>query len=444
MVGDPHPDLVRAVKSNDFLPPIGLWTNLGSLFLVTTIGAVFTLAAVIKYNVTVKAPATVRPTGEVRLVQAAQEGTVESILVKENQVVKLGEVIATIDDSQLQTKKSQLTGNIQNHQRQLVQLAAQLNALDTQIQAELSLMKRTIASATANLSRNQRDYRDSKVSTVTQVQEAQAALELARVELKQYQQLADTGAIASLQIEEKKQAFKAAVARLERAKAVLNPSAAPVAIATEQIAQDRAKGESTLATLNKEREELISTQLEIQNQLSRDRQALQQVKIDLNESVAKAPVDGTILKLNLRNPGQVVRSGESIAQIAPQSATLIIKARVAAGDIGKVRLCKQRTVSDCKEGKVQLRISAYPYPDYGTLKGAVRVIAPDAITSQGSGGSAAIPYYEVTIQPETSYLVRSDHSYPITSGMEVTADIISKEETILTFILRKARLTTDL
>ena len=36
------------------------------------------------------------------------------------------------------------------------------------------------------------------VTTQTEVQEAQAALELARAELKQYQQLANTGAIAAL------------------------------------------------------------------------------------------------------------------------------------------------------------------------------------------------------------------------------------------------------
>jgi HlyD family secretion protein len=122
----------------------------------------------------------------------------------------------------------------------------------------------------------------------------------------------------------------------------------------------------------------------------------------------------------------------------------MIKALVAAQDIGKVQLCEQEKLLDCKEGKVQLRFSAYPYPDYGTLKGAVRAIAPDAITSQSSGGAASAPYYEVTIQPERPYLVRSDHQYPIKPGMEVTADIISREETILTFILRKARLLTHL
>ena len=46
------------------------------------------------------------------------------------------------------------------------------------------------------------------------MQEAEAAAELAREEMNRYQQLGNTGAIAILQIKEKEQAFKAAVARL--------------------------------------------------------------------------------------------------------------------------------------------------------------------------------------------------------------------------------------
>lgn len=262
--------------------------------------------------------------------------------------------------------------------------------------------------------------------------------------MKRYQQLANTGAIATLQIKEKEQALIVATARLKRAKATLNPSSALVAIATERIAQERARGESTLAMLNKERESLLQRQVEIQNQLSHERKELQQIKSEIAKSLVKAPAAGTILKLNLRNSAQVVLPGESIAEIAPSNATLIVKARVSAQNIAKVRLCKEENVSDCAEGKVQLRFSAYPYPDYGTLKGATRAIAPDVITPQSSSGSATSPYYELIIQPERPYLVRSDRHYPIQAGMDVTADIISREETVLTFILRKARLLTDL
>ena len=85
--------------------------------------------------------------------------------------------------------------------------------------------------------------------------------------------------------------------------------------------------------MDKERESLLQRQVEIQNQLNRDRKDLQQINIDLSKTVIEAPADGTILKLDLRNPGQVVRPGEVIAQIAPSNTPIVVKARIAALDI---------------------------------------------------------------------------------------------------------------
>lgn len=514
MFSDPNPDLLRPAKSDEFLPPISLWTTLGGVLLMGSVGAAIILTAVTKYNITVKAPATVRPVGEVQIVQAATEGTVESIPVKENMVVKQGEAIAVIDSSQSLTKKSQLQGNIQQNQLQLRQIAAQVNATDERIAAENWGMERAIASAQADLSRNQQEYRERKLTTVAEVEAAAANFQLAQLERQKaqeelqkeqayllkiaanlkateaslkaaiskqnrYQPLRESGAISldlleeneraveqqeqavagekaafkvqqqaiesqRKTVEKQQQAVEVAAAKLKVVQAALNPSAAPVAIASERIPQEKAKGEAGLAMLKKEREALIQSRHEIQNQINRDRQELQQIGIELKKTIITAPADGTILKLELRNSGQVVRPGESIAHIAPSNASLIIKARVAAQDIGHVRVCKEEKVSDCTQGKAQLQVSAYPYPDYGTLKGAVRAIAPDAITVPSKDTSAATPYYEVTLQPEKLYLEKSGHQYPIQSGMEVTADIISTEETVLTFILTKARLLINL
>ena len=93
------------IQENDFLPPIGRWATLGGLFIVCVTGLAIPVASVAKYKETVKAEAIVRPAGKLRIVQAATNGQVMHILVKENQVVKQGDVIATIDDSKLQTKK---------------------------------------------------------------------------------------------------------------------------------------------------------------------------------------------------------------------------------------------------------------------------------------------------------------------------------------------------
>ncbi|MDZ8109666.1 MAG: HlyD family efflux transporter periplasmic adaptor subunit [Nostoc sp. DedQUE12a] len=444
MYTDPHPDLLRPIRSDQFLPQISLWTTLGGLLLVGTVGGAIALAAITQYNVTVKAPAIIRPSGDIRLVQAAEEGTIKKILVRENQVVKQGDAIAIIDNSQLLTKKRQIAGNIKHNKLQLGQITAQLNVLQTQITAESNLMHRAMASAQADLARNKRDYKDRQITSQTQVQEAKAVLDLAKEELLRYQQLGKTGAIATLQIKEKEQNFKAAVARLERFKAELNPIDANVAIATERIAQEKARGESTLANLNQELQELIRRRVEIQNQISAAQMELQQVSTELQKTIIRTSETGTILKLELRNSGQVVRVGDAIAQIAPNNAPLLVKARIAAADISKVRLCQAVPVTKCTEGKVIMRVSAYPYPDYGTLNGAVRSITGDAITPQNNSNIQSAPYYEVTIQPDRLNLIKGNQSYPIQAGMEVTADIISKQETILTFILRKARLLTDL
>lgn len=142
------------------------------------------LASFVNYQVTVKAEANVRPTGELQLGQSATEGSIMSISVKENQAVKTGDAIATIDDSRLQTKKSQLRNSIQLQQLQLVQINGQIHALNRQISAETQRSDRLVAAAEAELSGRSRDFRDKQTTTATDVEEAQANVLAAQASLK--------------------------------------------------------------------------------------------------------------------------------------------------------------------------------------------------------------------------------------------------------------------
>ncbi|MUG92225.1 hypothetical protein F7734_07030 [Scytonema sp. UIC 10036] len=53
-------------------------------------------------------------------------------------------------------------------------------------------------------------------------------------------------------------------------------------------------------------------------------------------------------------------------------------------------------------------------------------------------------YFEVTIKPETLTFGASEYKCHLQAGMAATADLLSKEETVLQYLLRKARLITDL
>ncbi|MBW4511300.1 MAG: HlyD family secretion protein [Scytonematopsis contorta HA4267-MV1] len=449
-------EFLKPVDSDDLLPNVGRWVTLGGVLLVGSCGVSVVLSALIKYPVTVKASAVVRPEGELRIVEAGMQGTVNEILVKENQSVAKGEAIAKIDDVSLLTRRNQILLNIREKESEIKQIDAAIAATQVQINAESMVIERAIAQTEAELSRSMREYSDRKLIAEAEVREAGAALELAAEEASRYRELEGMGAISKLQIKEKLQAYKVALARQERAKVGLRPSAAGVEIARERITQQKARGKSTIAALNKERQGLITRRVQNQNQTRRYQQELRQIMIDIQKSIIRAPEAGIILRLELRNPSQVVRPGQAIAQIAPEGAPLLVKARIAAEDISKVKVCKLDKIAECSEGRVQMRISAYPYPDYGILEGAVRAVTADAIAlgqsqsqlSRGivtrNNGNNSVTFYEVTIQPEKLQLDKNGVQYPIKAGMEVSADIIAKHETLLAFILRKARLLTDM
>lgn len=435
------PPFLRSLKSEEFLPPISRWTSVGGLILIGAVGAGIALATFFRYNVTVNAAAVVRPSGELRVVQSELTGTIAQIDVRENQVVQQGDVIARLDRTQLETQKSQLEATLRQGQLQISQMNIQIELLNTQIAAETQAINQSVSVAQSELDRNQRTYQDQQTTTQADLAEAEAALALAQSEADRYQQLVDSGAVSQLQLDEKLAALRTAQAQIARAQAALNPTAAAVSIAQEQIAQERSRGQATLATLNRERELLVQQRLELQTQLLQDQKQLQQVDRDLQRSDIRATSDGVIFQLNLRNANQVVNPGDTIAQIAPSGNGVVVKANVATQDIDKVRMGQSAV----------LRINACPYPDYGTLRGVVTAIAPDAVVPQDS--RIIDPYFEVTIQPDAFVLVNSvgvaegaeaspDRQCQIQSGMGAEAQIISREETLLQFVLRKARLTT--
>ena len=481
----------------DFLPSIGRWISVGGIVMVASFGIAIALITILKYKVTVQAPATIRPVGELRLVQSTIEGSVMSISVRENQTVKKGDPIATVRDlrleSKLQTKRSQLIGEIEKAKSQILAVDAQIGASDRQGIAEIEQNDRTIAGIEAELSRAQRDDRDKRITTQAEVAEAQAnwrtaqkeqqvaeaELTVAAANLKsiqaaskaaiarfqRYQSVAAAGAISTNQLEEAQLAaeqqtqaiaaqvatiFKqqqsvakvaetvtAAAARIHRTQAAIDPSPAEAAAIVQKIARERATGKVAIARLQQERQKLLQQRVEVVDRIATSDREIAQIAIDLQPTAILAPVSGTIQELNLRNNAQVVHPGDRLAQIIPTGTPLNIKAYVAISDISNVKVGQ----------KVQMRVSACPYTDYGVGSGRVRAVSADAKPLQRNVGNApqqpqaaVNDIYEVTIEPDNLKLNRGNNECQIRSGMDGRADIISKEETVFQFILRKSRL----
>jgi multidrug efflux pump subunit AcrA (membrane-fusion protein) len=500
--GEREYGIVQQSTPEEFLPAIGKWIVIGGSAMVAAFCGAIGLSSILKYKVTVQAPSTIRPIGELRLVQSTIEGSVLSIPIRENQIVKQGDVIATIRDlrleSKLKTKRSQLIGDIRKGRQQISALDAQLVALNLQGVGERDQNNRSISGIQSELSRTERDYLDKRTTSQSKVAKAEANIktaekdrQVAETELRvtdanlnsiraayeaavakrdRYQGASKEGAIAQNQLEEaqltaeqQSQAIVAQIAtiakqqqtiarlqsvvtsaraELAEVQATLNPSRAEVEQVKSKIAREQANGKTTISRFQQEREKFLQQRVEIINQIAATQKEVAQIATELKPTQILAPIAGTVQDLNLRNTAQVVHPGDRLARIIPNDTPINIKANVAISDIGKVKVGQ----------KVQMRVSACAYTDYGVLPGKVTEVSADAkssdknvgnTTPQQSQAMAANGFYEVTVKPDVLTLGNRTNQCQIRSGMEGRADIISKEQTILQFVLSKARLLVD-
>ncbi|MFO7629705.1 MAG: HlyD family efflux transporter periplasmic adaptor subunit [Prochlorococcaceae cyanobacterium] len=373
--------VLREASSEEFLPSVRLWVRSAGLVLLGSAAAGVALMAVWPYRVVVRGTGVVRPSGETSVINAPFAGQVRQVLVQPNQRVRAGQVLAVLDPTDLEGKQQQLSQS----QRAL---GLQARALVNQGLAALQ-------------------------SAELEVEKSQAALRFAEAEYRRFQQLAGTGSITVTQLEEKAESYNVARANLAKAR--------------QAVAEQRSRSVSDQAQLEKE---LATNQAEV-GQISRD----------LAKTTVTAPGPGVLFSLNLRNPGQMVAAGEELARIAPSQAGLLVKLLVPSQDITNVEVGQ----------RADLRIAGCPYPDYGTLKAKVVSIAPEASLPSSpdrTAASAAAPPpiqaggYEVTLRPDGTVLRSKTRSCDLRIGMDLSADITTRLETVLGFLLRKARLST--
>lgn len=133
-----------------------------------------------------------------------------------------------------------------------------------------------------------------------------------------------------------------------------------------------AKYKSTAAAFREEVSQKlsdVSTQAkEIQNQITAAEDILKQTEI-------KSPVDGTLVKLTNQTIGGVIRGGEVIGEIVPDSAPLVVEAKVDPKDIVHV----------IKGNKAELVFSAFNRHLVDPIVGNVTYVSADSMLDERQG-----------------------------------------------------------
>lgn len=174
--------------------------------------------------------------------------------------------------------------------------------------------------------------------------------------------------------------------------------------------------------------------INLSENLVKTQNALTNAKKDLDKAQQmasyvelRAPEDAVVHDLAPLSIGSAVREAETLVTLVPLGGKLEVEARIRADDIGKVK------VGD----RARIKISAFPFQQYGTLPGTVRVISEDSFSRDSDEGNAnAMPaFYRARIAldpPQKNDFQLLDRLIP---GMEAQVEIIVGTRRVIEYLV---------
>jgi multidrug resistance efflux pump len=401
------PPTLMPVDEQDFLPAPGPWASaLGrQLILLFLLG--FGAMAVWPLRETVRALGVVRPTGENNVIQSEQGGTLQRVLMRPNQIVQPGDLLAVFDSRSLEAERQQLRDELATLERQELQARSEQSSLDDQFSA----LNGITSSLTESSRRN--------------VEQARASLNFEKSELQRYQSLLDSGAVPRSLVDEK------------QARKIMGQ--AELLKAMQSVSEQRARGLSELARLHQSASQARSSADELSKQVAQRRARLVQVQRAIDFATVRSPIHGSVVNTNLHHSGQVLQPGEVMAVLAPLSQRYQVKLQVPADSISHIQVGQQAT----------LKISACPTAEFGVMSAVVRNLSADTVpvgVPVGSAMAAQSPSsergplaYDVVVEPKYTSLKGRQGSCQLRLGMEVNANIVTRRTTVFAFLMNKLR-----
>ena len=379
-----------------------------------------------KVEEVVRAQGRIEPAGRVKLVNHPQGGRVSVVYVREGELVAAGFPLVTFDPAVTQGEHAELLGRWQARRAETARLEAEAAgrrelALDPEIasarpdlvESQTRLLQaRAAAQSTRHeaLSRAVQTRRGELSTAQAEESRIRNSLVLFRQQLDAVKELADRGLYPRLRLVAVEREVGDTEGELKKAQSAA--AAARSALAESQ---------SRLDGVDRDwRSEVLAELAAGTAEADRLRQQLRGQETRLGNMVVRAPVAGYVDSLTLTGPGQAVGPNDMLMKLVPADEGLQVEARVANEDIGRVR-----------EGmSAVVKVRAYDYLRYGSLKGTVRKVAADASPERETGALR----YTVTVEVDRQRLGAEPGSQELAPGMMVDVELEVGERTILSYL----------
>lgn len=306
--------------------------------------------------------------GHVHPVSARVPGTVKQVLVQDNQFVKQGQLIATLDSKGYEIALSQAEHNLKVTQAQAKTAYSNIGFTEKQALAQITQAKGTIGTSSSGITQSKQSVEEATAS----VQQAQHVLQEQDAQyqkaLNDYQRYkrADPEAISEQQLD-------AATTNLKTAEAARNSANAALAQAQARLEQSRSNVKNNLSRLTQSKGVLQGAQAQlsqldvIRNQYESAKASIdtaldtvEQAKLNLAYTQIVAPTSGRIGRKTVE-VGQRIQAGEPLMSVVGSDVWIV--ANYKETQLKKMRLGQP----------VEVHVDAFPDHPF---KGVVQSFSP--------------------------------------------------------------------
>lgn len=322
-----------------------------------------------------------------QVIQAADGGVLEDLLVREGDEVERGQLLARLERTKAEASWREARAKVGALSATVSRLKAEVFDRPLEFSAD--------AEAFPEFRQNQVDLLRKRRENIDQEIKALARMrDLASRELNMTEPLLKTGDVSM-----------AEVLRLQR----------QVADLEGQITNRR----------NRYLQEIQAEMTKTEEELAGAKQLLVQRADLLANTQLKAPVNGTVKNVRITTRGGVLRPGDELMQIVPNEDALIVEAKVKPADVAFL-----------KPGlDVAVKIDAYDYTIYGSLDGKLVYISADTLSEDLKQGDQ--PYYRVQVKTESPrFARRPNEAIQLQPGMTATIEIKTGQNTVLNYLLK--------
>lgn len=345
-----------------------------------------------------------------------------TVFVKNGEFVEKGEVLMTLENTEEISQARDARSIVSLKERRLAALqlrngkkpgkAETFGALTADVGQEANRLRQQdnlkVQSSQLEYVQAELAVRQNRAAMIAKSKE----LSMARNIYKRYSSLLTNGAITELQA-------------LEQANKVSQLEATVLSSQVElKKAESKAALQRLISTSATERVDMESQRLEVAT-IEEKAQAfnrLSDLRSRIQLTVIRANVSGKVFNLS-KGAGQLVAAGEELLQVVPDDK-----------DIAKL------TIADMNVGfltpgmPVQLRLDAYSYSDFGSLKGRLievgtNLLPPDRFSPRAS-------YFPGKVKLQSQSIKISGKHIPLRSGMGVTALVKVGEKPIISMITK--------